>query len=573
MRNCIFLFLTLFFFACNKGVTTQTPGAETDNEFDKGSGIQAVELSDEKVEDLYALGLVWGFLKYYHPVVAAGEYNWDYELFRVLPEILKTEDIRERDRILTGWIRGLGYFKTHKKIEYKGEIKTLPDLDWITAMGFSPDLMAELEKVKKAKRSGTHYYIELVPGVSNPVFVHEKPYSGVAYPDAGFRLLSLYRYWNMIQYYFPYKNLIEEDWKGVLREFIPTFLYASDILEYKLAILQLIARIQDTHANIWGKDENMNRYRGVRFAQPIITFVEEKAVVTGFYDGKIRNRTGMQVGDIITHIDGRTVEDIIREKQPYVPASNRSALLRNISSTLLRTNNPSIRVHYIRNKEARFAELTGYHRYEINPVQPASVDTCFSFIRPDIGYLYLGKIKNDYLPEIMEAVKNTKGLIIDLRSYPSEFVVFSLGKYLMPKATDFVKFSHGSIREPGLFTFTANQKVGEPNNKDYYKGRVVILNNEQTQSQAEYTTMAFRVAPRATVIGSTTAGADGNVSEIVLPGNIQTTISGIGVYYPDGRETQRVGIIPDVEVKPTVEGIRRKKDELIEKAIEIIDKD
>jgi C-terminal processing protease CtpA/Prc len=51
-----------------------------------------------------------------------------------------------------------------------------------------------------------------------------------------------------------------------------------------------------------------------------------------------------------------------------------------------------------------------------------------------------------------------------------------------------------------------------------FTGKVVILVDEVTQSQAEYTTMAFRVAPDAVVVGSTTAGADGNVSRIPLPG-------------------------------------------------------
>ena len=83
--------------------------------------------------------------------------------------------------------------------------------------------------------------------------------------------------------------------------------------------------------------------------------------------------------------------------------------------------------------------------------------------------------------------------------------------------------------------------------------------------------MALRVAPGATVIGSTTAGADGNVSEIILPGGIRTMISGIGVYYPDGKETQRVGIIPDIVVKPTRE-LLQGRDELLEKAEELINK-
>ncbi len=82
--------------------------------------------------------------------------------------------------------------------------------------------------------------------------------------------------------------------------------------------------------------------------------------------------------------------------------------------------------------------------------------------------------------------------------------------------------------------------------------------------------MALRIAPNAIVLGSTTAGADGNVSTIMLPGNIRTMISGIGVYYPDGTETQRVGIIPDIEMKPTIRGIRNGEDELLKKAIKII---
>ena len=139
----------------------------------------------------------------------------------------------------------------------------------------------------------------------------------------------------------------------------------------------------------------------------------------------------------------------------------------------------------------------------------------------------------------------------------------------MPKSTPFVKFSHGSITTPGLFTMGKALSVGETS-KNYYKGKVIILVNEVTLSQAEYTAMALRVAPEAIVLGSTTSGADGNVKQITLPGGINTLISGIVVYYPDGRETQRVGIIPDVEVLPSINGILTNRDDLLNKAIEII---
>ena len=44
-------------------------------------------------------------------------------------------------------------------------------------------------------------------------------------------------------------------------------------------------------------------------------------------------------------------------------------------------------------------------------------------------------------------------------------------------------------------------------------------------------------------------------------------ISGIGVFYPDKKPTQRIGIIPNREVKPTIGGIRAGRDEVLEAAI------
>jgi hypothetical protein len=44
-------------------------------------------------------------------------------------------------------------------------------------------------------------------------------------------------------------------------------------------------------------------------------------------------------------------------------------------------------------------------------------------------------------------------------------------------------------------------------------------------------------------------------------------ISGIGVFYPDKKPTQRIGILPDFEVRPTIAGIRAGRDEVLEEAL------
>jgi C-terminal processing protease CtpA/Prc len=106
--------------------------------------------------------------------------------------------------------------------------------------------------------------------------------------------------------------------------------------------------------------------------------------------------------------------------------------------------------------------------------------------------------------------------------------------------------------------------------RNTYAGKAIVLVDENTQSQAEFTAMAFRAVPGVVLVGSPTAGADGNISWVPLPGGFRTAFSGIGVYYPDGRETQRTGIVPDVLVRPSIEGIRARRDEVLERAIGLI---
>lgn len=43
-----------------------------------------------------------------------------------------------------------------------------------------------------------------------------------------------------------------------------------------------------------------------------------------------------------------------------------------------------------------------------------------------------------------------------------------------------------------------------------------------------------------------------------------------GLYYPDGKETQRIGIVPDINMKPALKGIKEGRDVLLERAVRII---
>jgi C-terminal processing protease CtpA/Prc len=333
--------------------------------------------------------------------------------------------------------------------------------------------------------------------------------------------------------------------------------------------------VHDTHANIWNSNnKTLHDYFGKYYFPAQTAFTENKLVVTGYYTDSFDIKNKLQRGDIISKVNHVPVEELVKKKLPEIPASNYETQLRDLPKKLLRGNTDKVEIEIDRDGKKSSLTIDRLEASKLNmrmDYDPSPGDSSYKIINGNIGYIFPGKYKNKQLPAIKELFKNTKGMVIDMRCYPSEFMPFSFGEYIKPANSPFVKFTGGSVNTPGLFSIGPPISNGT-GNPDYYKNKIVVIVNAATQSQAEYTTMAFQSAPQVTVIGSTTAAADGNVSPIYLPGNIFTYISGIGVYYPDGTETQRAGVKINVPIKPTISGIKEGRDELLEKAIEIIER-
>jgi len=406
-------------------------------------------------------------------------------------------------------------------------------------------------------------YVDFYPEQGNPIFKNELSYPNMRWDDDGLKILALFRYWGMVEYFYPYKHLLTKKWDDVLYKYIAQFINSKDELSYKLSVLELTSEINDSHAAIYNFGDAIEKFYGINKAPIVAKFVENKLVVT-----ESNSQPNINIGDIITEIDNKKIEDIIKEKAKYEQASNQNGLLRNISFNIFRTNNNFLSLKIKRNK------LSDELNVNVRCIPNSSTEynkelPSHKLLSEQIGYINPGFLKENEIDLIMDKYINKKGIIIDLRYYPSDFIVYSLSKYLVSSPTDFAKFTRTSFDNIGKFTIGNPVQVGE-NYKKQFKGKIAILVDEMTQSNAEFTAMALRVAPKSVVIGSQTAGADGNVSKIILPGNLSTSITGIGVLYPNGKETQRTGIVIDIPVKTTIEGIRTGKDEILQKAINFI---
>lgn len=508
------------------------------------------DYSVDIVGKLTLIGKLWGYLKYYHPNSMLGDYDWDKELFKILP-IVNEPDFGSQ---LETWVTSLGNYEENKVINEKRDVLFTPDFEWFSHSLISTELRNYLIGLQYAKRPESNKYVAF-PEFSGPEFKNEKTYSRINYTDDGMKLLALFRYWNYIEYFYPYKYLIPTDWDEVLQDFITKIHAVDDELSYLFFLQELMGKTEDTHHFIYA-NETLNSYFGEFKAPVAVRFVEGKlTVVDSFFE-----ESKLKPGDIILEVNGVSVDELKEKYTKYSVGSNLPTTLREVAKKIIRTNNEYIDLHVLRGeKELLIKEktITNYiNQSNKNPIRNLS---------GEIGYLHTESLTLKDYDSIFNKWQNKKAIIFDLRTYPEE----NLGRilpYLHEDPVSFYRSTNTSLEQAGVFSF--DPEISIETNADFtYKGKVIVLINTESQSKAEFSALALSSHPNSILIGNQTAGTDGDVSDIILPGNIHSGITGVGIYAMDKSETQKVGILPDIEVHPTMEDIKNRVDVILEVGI------
>ena len=280
----------------------------------------------------------------------------------------------------------------------------------------------------------------------------------------------------------------------------------------------------------------------------------------------------LERGDIIRTIDGEDVKKIITDLSPYVPASNHPTLVRNVLPWLLRTDTGYMNITCIRNGKEIQIDIKNFgqnRRRQPHELSDMKWPKDYNLSAKKIIYIDVSTAESDAITDMIQNNKNAKGVILDMRKYPSMAAYGTLPNLLLPAPQEFMWFSFNRNEAPGNYKLCSIAKAGS-DNPDYFKGKVAILVNEGTQSHGEFSSMAYRKAPQSAIIGSTTAGADGNIGSFYLPGKATCIYTALGAYYPNWEQCQRKGVKIDIEVRPTNQEIRNGQDVWIEKAIEYI---
>jgi len=523
---------------------------------------------DTLYQRLYYTCKVWGFLKYFHSEVAKGDLDWDSELISTVSNVKNDTSNDDFNLSLSNMIdnagimekRGYPLYDAHDSLKYNLE------LSWLSDSTLSDSVSAKLDTVETMFRRQNNYYVGEAWAGGNPTFETDNQYYewGVnLYPNEEYRLLSFFRYWNIINYFFPYKNIMDQNWDSTLVEFIPKIINSSDATSFHLSFLELTTRINDGHAAFYSKEfyENILGYY-----QPPLTlkYIENETIVTGVF---VEN-PAIKIGDVIKSVDGHDIYTLRTSLQKYSAGSNTPGINKKINWRILSGSYGQVQFLVENQNGQNTVTLNRNLDWTDYAATIAAKGPIWKIIEADsgiFGYVDMGILEVDSIEAMFEDLWDTEAIIFDLRNYPRGTMWYMIN-YLFDKPIHNAKFTNSDINYPGtLYWITSN--VGQGDFSKTYDKPIFILFDESTQSQAEYTVMAFEHHPKAIKIGSQTAGADGNVSTIYLPGGIQTRFSALGVFYPDYTPTQRIGIVPDIEIHPTIQGIRESRDEVLECAL------
>lgn len=542
-----------------------------------GFTLTAGDFDDPRtLPNLETLCRVWGYAKYHHPAFCdtLRRVDIDSALFSLLPRVVHA-DREIRNRHLLDWVRSLGDY-TPNRVEYEQNLAPLElvstvDLAWTrdtTLLG--RDLSRLLQDLRYAER-GENYYLRMGTTENGPGYhylsLRGESFHPTPQMDSGLNLLTLFRLWNIIEYYAPYRAVTLHPWEEVLSTYIPLMGVETDGRRFARLYMRLIRELNDGHA--YAPIEMLFGQRML----PVWPLQADGRLFVG-YSGD----SALERGDEVVAIDGEPLSERLELLREYTSRSNEASLRRAARYYGLCTRRDTAEVVLRRAGACDTLHVATVPYGNVSPplYDPAQLtQPPFRLLADSVGYIYAGTFSREHLAEVGQTLPRTRALIIDLRTYPlnvADALIALIGQSLRTEPVVAWQMVHPTLALPGLF-FRQEQWIYEGFGEEAkrcaepYKGRVILLVNELTQSNPEFQAMALQRCPQTLTIGSPTSGADGDIVRIPLPGGLMTCFSGIGVFYPDGTPTQAVGVRLDVELCPTAEGLQAGRDEVLERAL------
>ncbi|MDX1992655.1 MAG: S41 family peptidase [bacterium] len=596
----------------------------------------APTLQGQALENAAAFTRLMGYVRYFHPSDQAADVNWNQFAVNNIETVTSAADAAELAETLTDifapYAPTLRVFAEGDMPPVPSELQTplradgLEVVQWVHVphRSFDEARGGQIEpstRIRIPLESGdvpqTHLYSDAAKGVNEvtlPVHRPDEPLEvdlggGVSalvplalYADENgtlphvempapietqsqnlmqrrVRLAAVALAWTHFQHFFLYWDVLEAqgvDWDTALTEALINAAQDTNANDFYDTLARLMNHLRDGHAYVTppgSVDLPGVSQRTSTHALPFTwDVVEGQLVVTSVFEGAGE----LQVGDVITAVDGESVETLLARGDALESGVGQFGLY-NFLRTLRRGT------------EGSAAEL------EIDPVEgepytttiirvPVIADDEFLYHReprppmlaelaPGIVYADLTRVENEDIPRLIAALADAEGIVIDMRGYPTSGAVFALLGYMTDEPLSSAPFLVPVVTtpDPQAVQFSdVSYTLAQPNQPRFTENIAFIINANGTVSAAETFLGVVEAYGLGELVGEPTAGANGTLAELRLPGGYIVSWTSLRVTKHDGSPLFGVGVLPTIPVERTLAGVAAGRDELLEAAFEVV---
>ncbi len=382
--------------------------------------------------------------------------------------------------------------------------------------------------------------------------------------DEALRYADVVTAWNVLQHFYPYFDVVNVEWDTVLTQTLRRASTDQTPKDFLQTLRWMVAQLDDGHGNIEHPSTELE-------ARPpfLVDEVEGEIVIVAFRF-TVSDEACFSRGDVVISIDGVASMDIVRASEELISGSpqwKKHQALR----TLGHGEQGSV-AHLIldRQGEAVSCDVVRSFQGFIGENRP----TTLRELRDGVYYVNLSITSMNDIEHQADALAGAKAVIFDLRGYTRDNVgvlqhlsentlhstLWHIPKQIYPDQMNLVGYD------------TTGTRWTLPPKEPQFTGKIVFLTDTNAISQPESVLGIVEYYGLGEIMGQQTAGVTGDANPITLPSGNRVWWTGMRVIKHDGSVHHITGIQPTVPVERTLEGVRAGRDEVLEEALNLIER-
>jgi C-terminal processing protease CtpA/Prc len=383
--------------------------------------------------------------------------------------------------------------------------------------------------------------------------------------DRATRLADVVLAWNVFQHFYPYFDVVPADWPDELRRALTAAATDADRMAFLATLRRLVVALHDGHGAVSGS------FQGAFAHLPLLwEWIEGRLVVT---QAAPTGAGGLRPGDVVLTLDGRPAGEAVGAYEEKIPGAT-PQWRRWTAVSKLALGGPDAAVR-ITARHPDGVEISATLNHSVPAFGPGSLEETrpakIVELRPGILYVDLDRIDDDDFQGALDRLAAARGIVFDGRGYPHGLSTVVL-QHLATRPVWSARLNVPVVTRPdrqGWQWDSSYRWYLEPK-APHLAGKVAFIADGRVISYAESYLDFVEVYRLGEIVGGPTAGTSGEINPFLLPGGYRMVWTGTQVLKHDGSPHHGVGVQPTVPVARTLQGVAAERDELLEKAIEVV---